>query len=63
MTQIFYESLKEATTAGFKVMAYNNSLERFKVAANDIFAFVEVVPVGVLEIVAKENKGFAYIRP
>ena len=58
-----YQQLKEATQAGFKIMGCNNSLNHFKIAPDDVFSFVEIVPAGLLEIAAKQEEGFAYVKP
>lgn len=57
------ETLKKATDAGFVIAGCNNSLNRFKIAPEDLFSFVRVVPAGLIEVAEKENEGFAYVKP
>jgi len=38
-------------------------LNRFKIAPEDLFSFVRVVPAGLIEVAEKENEGFAYVKP
>jgi len=48
---------------GVKIAACNNSLSKFHISKDEIFDFIEVVPAGVVEIVKKQEKGYAYIKP
>lgn len=57
------EALNSAVNAGFVIAGCNNSLNRFEIAPEDIFSFVRVVPAGLIEIVEKEDAGFAYVKP
>lgn len=57
------ETLKKATDVGFVIAGCNNSLNRFKIAPEDLFSFVRVVPAGLIEVAEKENEGFAYVKP
>ena len=43
--------------------ACNNSMRGMKIKVEDLFSFVKVVPVGVLELIQKQNEGYAYIKP
>lgn len=43
--------------------ACNNALNGFNIKKKDLIEFVDVVPVGVLELVKKQNEGYAYIKP
>lgn len=43
--------------------ACNNALNGFNVKKKDLMEFVDIVPVGVLELVKKQKSGYAYIKP
>ncbi len=60
--QDFFKMEKLAQT-GVRFVACNNSLRAQKLNPDDLFNFVEIVPVGVLELIEKQQLGFAYIRP
>jgi uncharacterized protein len=40
-----------------------HSLNGLQIPAESLPAFIKVVSVGVLELIEKQNKGFAYIKP
>ncbi|WP_346936522.1 DsrE family protein [Clostridium sp.] len=48
---------------GVKVVACNNALSKFYISKEEIFSFIEVVSAGVVEIVKKQEEGYAYIKP
>ncbi|HHY41379.1 MAG TPA: hypothetical protein GX514_00790, partial [Thermoanaerobacterales bacterium] len=41
----------------------NNALAAHGIQKENIIEFVDVVPAGVLELVKKQNEGYAYIKP
>lgn len=43
--------------------ACNHALQASELTFGDIFSFVTVVPVGVVEIAEKQSEGYAYIMP
>ena len=43
--------------------ACNNALKSLKISHEDLFDFVMVVPAGVVELVEKQDEGYAYIKP
>lgn len=55
--------MEELSSKGVKFVACNNALNSIGMKKNDIFDFVDIVPVGVLEIINKEQHGYAYIKP
>lgn len=57
------KELAELNSKGVKFVACNNALNLFKIKKDDLFDFVSIVPVGVLEIINKEAEGYAYIKP
>lgn len=44
-------------------VACNNALEASELTTDDIFTFVVVVPIGVVEIADRQFEGYAYIMP
>ncbi len=57
------EKLKELLDLKIDVRVCNNSLKGLKLTEDDILEGITVVPTGVLELVYKQNEGYAYIRP
>ena len=55
--------IKELANLGIHFTACNNALNGFGINRKQLEAFVEVVPVGVLEVIEKQAKGYAYIKP
>lgn len=56
-------SMEVLANKGIVFIACNNSLLANNIDKSDIISFVKVVPVGVLELVERQSKGYAYIRP
>jgi intracellular sulfur oxidation DsrE/DsrF family protein len=48
---------------GLTFVACHNALNSFKIDISSLPAFVKIVPAGVVEIIEKENNGYAYIKP
>ena len=59
----FSKELMELSQTGIKICACKNALNNLMIKNEDIFDFVEIVPVGVKEIIDKQLIGFAYIKP
>jgi intracellular sulfur oxidation DsrE/DsrF family protein len=55
--------LKEASDAGVKLMACQNTMRNQKLVAADMSPVVGYVPAGVTELMFKQAEGWAYIRP
>lgn len=53
----------EALAAGVKVAACENTMRNQKLVKDDMLAGVSYVPAGVVEIVQRQQKGWAYLRP
>lgn len=56
-------SMQELVNENILFTACNHALEASDLTADDIFTFVVVVPVGVVEIADRQLDGYAYIRP
>lgn len=55
--------MQELSKAGIRFAACNNALKGMGIAREQLLPFVEVVPIGVLELIEKQNRGYAYIKP
>jgi uncharacterized protein len=53
----------EAVGSGVKVMACENTMRGQKLTKADMLPTVSYVPAGVVEIMQKQQQGWAYIRP
>jgi len=52
-----------ALTDGVKVVACENSMQRFKLSKGDMVPGIAYVKTGLVEIMEKQGEGWAYIRP
>lgn len=55
--------VEEATKAGVHVVACGNTMKGMKLTKEDLLPTVGVVKAGVLEIGARQQEGWNYIRP
>ena len=55
--------IQEATEAGVAVMACQNTMNKQKLKKEDMLGVVGYVPSGVVEIMKKQQQGYAYLRP
>ena len=55
--------IQDAEKSGVQVIACGNTMKAQKVTKEDLLPGVAVVPAGVLEIGAKQQLGWTYIRP
>ncbi len=55
--------IDEALGAGVKVLACENTMRGQKLKHEDMLPKVGYVPAGVVEIMQKQQQGWAYIRP
>jgi uncharacterized protein len=53
----------EATQAGVKVVACQNTMKAQKLGTADMNTSIGYVPAGVVEIMKRQQQGWAYIRP
>jgi intracellular sulfur oxidation DsrE/DsrF family protein len=53
----------EALGAGVKVVACENTMRNAKLTKADMMNHVGYVPAGVVEIMQKQQQGWAYLRP
>jgi intracellular sulfur oxidation DsrE/DsrF family protein len=55
--------IDEAVAAGVKVLACENTMKGQKLTHADMLNGIGYVPAGVVELMTKEQQGWAYIRP
>lgn len=55
--------LGEAEKNGVAIVACGNTMKAQKVTEKDLYEGVKVVPGGVIEIMEKQEAGWAYIKP
>jgi intracellular sulfur oxidation DsrE/DsrF family protein len=53
----------EALAAGVKVVACENTMQAQKIPKADMMSKIAYVPAGVVEIMQRQQQGWAYIRP
>jgi len=55
--------IDEAMTAGVKVVACENTMRAQKLTQADMLGKIGYVPAGVVEIMQRQQQGWAYLRP
>jgi uncharacterized protein len=55
--------IDEATLAGVKVVACENTMHAQKLARSDMVSGIDYVAAGVVEIMKRQQEGWSYIRP
>lgn len=55
--------VNEAMKAGVKVVACENTMHNMKLGKADMLPSIGYVPAGVVELMARQREGYAYIRP
>lgn len=53
----------ESLAAGARFCACRNALRANAVAPQELLPFVQVVPAGVVELAARQEEGYSYIKP
>ena len=55
--------MRELNNKGVNFVGCNNSLNSLNLKKEDLINFVNIVPVGVLELIIKQEEGYAYVKP
>ena len=55
--------IDEASAAGVKVLACENTMRGQKLTRTDMLNGIGYVPAGVVELMTRQQQGWAYIRP
>jgi Uncharacterized conserved protein len=62
-SKAFINQMISLKSQGVQFVACQNALYAHHLLKEDLFAFVSVVPAGVVELVEKQSSGYAYIKP
>ncbi|RYL94399.1 hypothetical protein EWI07_05410 [Sporolactobacillus sp. THM7-4] len=62
-SEAFINQMNSLKSQGVQFVACRNALNARHLLKEDLFAFVSVVPAGVVELVEKQSSGYAYIKP
>ena len=57
------QRIDESVMRGMKIVACENTMKAQKVTRDQILPGVDYVPAGVVEIMRKQQEGWAYLRP
>ena len=57
------QRVSAALKSGVKVVACENTMKAMKLTYNDMLPDIGYVPAGVVELMQKQQQGYAYIRP
>jgi intracellular sulfur oxidation DsrE/DsrF family protein len=63
MDSVVGTRIDEAVSSGVKVVACENTMKGQKLTQADMLKGIGYVPAGVVEIMQKQQQGWAYIRP
>ena len=53
----------DAVAAGVRVVACENTMKSLKIGRDDMNGKIEYVAAGVVELMRRQQQGYAYIRP
>lgn len=56
-------SMENLNNKGVKFVACINALMAYDIKKDDIIHFIDIVPVGVLELINRQSEGYAYLKP
>lgn len=59
----YEKKLVEIQNQGIEVVVCRNSLNNFNISNKDLLEGVTVVPATILELIKRQNAGWAYIKP
>jgi intracellular sulfur oxidation DsrE/DsrF family protein len=54
---------EELSKKGVLIVACNNALNSLSIKKETLYSFVKIVPIGVKELIEKQQEGYAYIKP
>jgi uncharacterized protein len=55
--------IEDAVKAGVKVVACENTMKAQKIGRDDMHKKIEYVPAGVVQLMRRQQQGWAYLRP
>lgn len=56
-------TMEKLNSKGVRFVACNNALMANDIKKDDLIYFIDVVPVGILELINKQSEGYNYIKP
>ena len=56
-------AMEKLNSKGIKFVACNNALMANNINKDDLINFIDVVLVGILELINKQSEGYSYIKP
>lgn len=62
-TSKYSDELKQLMEKGVTMAACQNSLRSFSIDESSLLEFVTPVPSGVVQLIDRQNNGYAYIKP
>ncbi|TSA14507.1 MAG: hypothetical protein D4R74_08070 [Betaproteobacteria bacterium] len=63
MDSVVGNRVNEAVAKGIKVVACEQTMVGFKLTKDDMLKSVDYVPGGVIEVMQKQQQGYAYLKP
>lgn len=57
------DSVADAMASGMSVVACENTMTNMKISRDDMLPKISYVGAGVVELMARQKEGYAYIRP
>jgi len=63
MDSVVANRIDDSKKAGVSIVACQNTMKNMKLTADDMLPNTSYVPSGVVEIMKKQNEGYAYLRP
>ena len=57
------ERIREAIASGVRVIACENTMANAKLTKDDMLPSLAYVPAGVLQLMQRQQEGYAYIKP
>jgi uncharacterized protein len=63
MDSVIANRIDESKKAGIEIVACQNTMKNMKLTNDDMLPNTSYVPSGVVELIKKQQEGYAYIRP
>jgi len=63
MDSVVGNRIADAIASGVKIVACENTMRNQKLTRQDMLAAISYVPAGVVELMRKQQQGWAYLRP
>ena len=63
MDSVVGNRIADAMASGVKIVACENTMHNLKLTRQDMLDAISYVPAGVVELMRKQQQGWAYVRP